>query len=199
MLFSGKNTGIERIVVFLGNPGPEYKGTRHNAGYMAADEIEKKFGLRINRVRFQALTTRCRLGGKSVFLMKPLTYMNLSGKSVGAAAKYFRLPADRIIAVSDDVALPAGKLRIRRKGSDGGHNGLKSIISALGSEEFPRIKIGVGSPDRPEYSMIDWVLGRFSVHDSAEAETAIKKAAEAVETLIRDGADVAMSVYNGGE
>ncbi|MCL1829271.1 MAG: aminoacyl-tRNA hydrolase [Oscillospiraceae bacterium] len=199
MFFSGKAAGVSRIIVFLGNPGPKYAGTRHNVGFAVADEIGKKLDLRINKLRFRALTAMCEFGGEKVLLLKPQTYMNLSGRSVAAALCYYKLPADRIIAVSDDTALPVGKLRIRTKGSSGGHKGLKSIISVLKSEDFPRVKIGVGSPGLPEYDLADWVLGSFDDRDSAVISEIIKKAVEATEAYIRDGAEAAMSRYNGGE
>ena len=196
MFFSGKSPGVVRIVVFLGNPGRQYAGTRHNVGFAVADEIEKSCNLRINKLRFGALTARCVFGGEKVLLMKPQTYMNLSGRAVLEAARYFKLPPHRVIVISDDIELPPAKLRIRTKGSDGGHNGLKSIISALGSDEFPRIRIGVGRPEHPEYDTVDWVLGSFSHEESALMAIAVRQAADAAEIYIRDGADAAMSKFN---
>lgn len=196
MFFGNKNPGIKWLVVFLGNPGPKYAGTRHNAGFMTADAMEQKTGAKITRLRYKALTAECSLGNEKVLLMKPQTYMNLSGESVAAAAKFYKIAPERIIVVSDDVALPPGKLRIRAKGSAGGHNGLKSIIELLSSDEFPRIRIGVGSPPHPEYDMMDWVLGSLKNQDAADVQKAAQAAAQAVEVLICEGIDSAMNKYN---
>lgn len=165
-------------------------------GFMTADILAKKFGLKLNKKRFGALTAQCSLGGEKVFLMKPQTYMNLSGNSVGAAARFFKTPPSNVLVVSDDVALPAGKVRVRTSGSAGGHNGLKSIISALGGDGFPRIKIGVGSPEHPEHEMADWVLASLKGQDAEVAASAAERAAEAVEVYIRDGANAAMNRFN---
>lgn len=196
MFFGNKNPGIKWLVIFLGNPGPKYVSTRHNAGFMAADAMERKTGAKIMKLRHRALTAECMLGGEKVLLMKPQTYMNLSGDSVAASAKYYKIPLERIMVVSDDVALPPGKIRIRTKGSAGGHNGLKSIIERLGSDEFPRIRIGVGSPPHPEYDMIDWVLGSLKNQDAADVQKAAQEAAQAVEIVISEGIDSAMNRYN---
>lgn len=190
--------GIKWVVVFLGNPGDDYKKTRHNVGFMTADYIEKQRNICICRLRFKALTATAALGGEDVLLMKPQTYMNLSGNAVAPAAAYYKVPPERVLVVCDDVALPLGTLRIRTKGSSGGHNGLKSIISALGTEEFPRIKIGVGAPGQndKENPMVDWVLGRFTGKDAEIINESCKKAAEAVGVLISQGADRAMNMFN---
>ena len=195
-MFLRKPSGITWLVVFLGNPGVKYAGTRHNVGFLTADAVEQKLGLRIDRLRFRALTAQGTLGGEKVLLMKPQTYMNLSGDAVIQAVKFYKLPAERVLVVSDDVSLPVGRLRIRTKGSAGGHNGLKSIIACLGSENFPRIKIGVGAPPHPDYDMADWVLGGFQGKDAEEIASAAQRAAEAVEVYIRDGADKAMNEFN---
>lgn len=196
-LFWGKNAGpVSWIVVFLGNPGPKYAGTRHNAGFMAADEIVRMSGIKINRLRFKALTGVGTLGGEKVFLMKPQTYMNLSGDAAGEAMRFYKLPLERLLVVSDDVALPAGRIRIRRSGSAGGHNGLKDIIAKCGGEGFPRVKIGVGGPLHAGDDMADWVLSPFTGRDRDLIAGAVKDAAAAVETIIRDGVDKAMSLYN---
>ncbi len=186
------------MVVFLGNPGPRYTGSRHNVGFLAADKLEKLESIKINKLRFNALTSLCTLGGKRVLLVKPQTYMNLSGNAVAPAAAYYKIPAERIIVVCDDVALPVGKLRIRTKGSSGGHNGLKSIISALGTEEFPRVKIGVGAPPKndTEEDMINWVLGIFHGSDADTIAEMCENAVKAVSAIISDGADKAMNTYN---
>lgn len=188
--------GVSRLVVLLGNPGSKYDGTRHNIGFMTADALEKKTGVRINRAKFRALTAKCQLGGESVLLMKPQTYMNLSGEAVAEAARFYKLPPEKVLVVCDDVSLPCGKLRFRVKGSAGGHNGLKSIISCLGSDAFPRLKIGVGAPPHPEYDMADWVLGTFRGADAENASKAVSEAADAIECFIKDGAERAMNKYN---
>ncbi len=188
--------GAEWIVAFLGNPGLKYNGTRHNAGFMAADAMEKKLGVRINKMRFKALTQTVDIGSHKVLLMKPQTYMNLSGDAIAQAAKFYEVPPERVIVVSDETALPIGKLRIRRGGSAGGHNGLKSIIARLGTDQFPRIRLGVGAPPHPDYDMADWVLAAFKGQDAADMEAAAEKAAGAVACYITEGADKAMNKFN---
>ncbi len=188
--------GVEWIVAFLGNPGLKYNGTRHNAGFMAADAMEKKLGVRINKMRFKALTQTVNIGSHKVLLMKPQTYMNLSGDAIAQAAKFYKVPPERVIVVSDETALPIGKLRIRRGGSAGGHNGLKSIIARLGTDQFPRIRLGVGAPPHPDYDMADWVLAAFKGQDAADMEAVAEKAACAVACYITEGADKAMNKFN---
>lgn len=188
--------GAEWIVAFLGNPGLKYNGTRHNAGFMAADAMEKKLGVSINKMRFKALTQTADIGGKKVLLMKPQTYMNLSGDAIAQAANFYKVPPERVIVVSDETALPIGRLRIRRGGSAGGHNGLKSVITRLGTDQFPRIRLGVGDKPHPDYDMADWVLSAFKGQDAADMELVAKKAADAVECYITEGADRAMNRFN---
>ncbi len=188
--------GVSWLVVFLGNPGLKYNGTRHNAGFMAADAMEKKLGVRIDRLRFKALTQTADIAGQKVMLMKPQTYMNLSGDAVIQAVKFYKLQPEKVIVVSDETSLPVGKLRIRRSGSAGGHNGLKSIIAQLGTDKFPRIRLGVGAPPHPDYDMADWVLGAFKGQDAADMEQLAKTAADAVECYISDGPDRAMNKFN---
>ena len=188
--------GAEWIAAFLGNPGLKYNGTRHNAGFMAADAMEKKLGVRINKMRFKALTQTVDIGSHKVLLMKPQTYMNLSGDAIAQAAKFYKVPPERVIVVSDETALPIGKLRIRRGGSAGGHNGLKSIIARLGTDQFPRIRLGVGAPPHPDYDMADWVLAAFKGQDAADMEAVAEKAACAVACYITEGADKAMNKFN---
>ena len=191
-----QKSGVDWIVVFLGNPGPKYAGTRHNAGFMTADECEKDTGERIIRARFQALTAQTKVGGQTVLLMKPQTFMNLSGDAVIQAVHFYKTPPERVLVVSDDVSLPLGKLRIRTKGSAGGHNGLKSIIARLGTDAFPRVKIGVGAPPHPEYDMADWVLGSFKNQDAEDMAEAARRAWEAVKSYVTDGPERAMSKFN---
>lgn len=188
--------GAEWIVAFLGNPGLKYNGTRHNSGFMAADAMEKKLGVSINKMRFKALTQTVDIGGKKVLLMKPQTFMNLSGDAIVQAANFYKVPPERVIVVSDETALPIGRLRIRRGGSAGGHNGLKSVIARLGTDQFPRIRLGVGDKPHPDYDMADWVLSAFKGQDAADMELVAKKAADAVECYITEGADRAMNKFN---
>ena len=195
MLFK-RPGGISWLVVFLGNPGTKYEMTRHNAGFMAGDAMAKAQGAAINRSRFKALTGTCDIGGETVMLMKPQTFMNLSGEAVAQAVSFYKLAPDHVIVVSDEVALPIGKLRIRTKGSAGGHNGLKNIIALLGTDQFPRIRIGVGAAPHPDYDMADWVLSSFKGKDAEDSLAAAARAAEAVECYITKGADRAMNLYN---
>lgn len=195
MLFK-RSGGISWLVVFLGNPGTKYEMTRHNAGFMAGDAMAKAQGAAINRSRFKALTGTCDIGGETVMLMKPQTFMNLSGEAVAQAVSFYKLAPDHVIVVSDEVALPIGKLRIRTKGSAGGHNGLKNIIALLGTDQFPRIRIGVGAAPHPDYDMADWVLSSFKGKDAEGILAAAARAAEAVECYITKGADRAMNLYN---
>ena len=196
MFFRNKPAPVSWIVVFLGNPGARYENTRHNVGFMTADAVEKGAGLKINRLKFNALTGTCLFGGRQVLLMKPQAFMNLSGGSVRQAMRFYKVPLSSILVISDDVALPAGKLRIRRSGSAGGHNGLKDIIAKCAGEDFPRIKIGVGSPPRSDYDMADWVLAKLSGEEKKVLADAAARAAEALETIITQGIDKAMEMYN---
>ena len=165
-------------------------------GFMTADKCEKITGAKINRSRFKALTDTVKVDGEGVLLMKPQTYMNLSGDAVAEAARFYKVEPDHVIVISDDVSLPVGKLRIRAKGSAGGHNGLKSIIARLGSDAFPRIKMGVGAPPHPDYDMADWVLGSFKNQDAVDIDAACTRAWEAVESLIRVGVEKTQSKFN---
>ena len=195
MLFK-KPGGVSWLIVFLGNPGPLYEMTRHNAGFMAADAMAKEKNVNINKARFKALTATCDIGGESVLLMKPQTFMNLSGDAVAQAAKFYKIPPERVIVVSDEISLPIGKLRIRTKGSAGGHNGLKDIIAKLGTDAFPRIRIGVGAPPHPDYDMADWVLSSFKNQDAEDMLAAAARAAQAAQCYITQGADRAMNRFN---
>ncbi len=188
--------GVSWIVVFLGNPGPKYRDTRHNAGFMAADAMEKKLGVSINKLRFKALTAQAALGGEKVLLLKPQTYMNLSGESVSPAAAFYKVPPEHIIVVSDEVSLPIGKLRIRKSGSAGGHNGLKNIIAMLGTDAFPRIRMGVGAPPHADYDMADWVLSSFKNQDADDMRSLAVRVCDAVECYIAEGPDRAMNKFN---
>ena len=195
-MFFAKSGGVKWLVVFLGNPGLKYECTRHNAGFMAADALAKDKGISINRSRFKALTATVDMGGESVLLMKPQTYMNLSGEAVIQAVKFYKIAPENVIVVSDEMSLPIGKLRIRTKGSAGGHNGLKNIIAHLGTDSFPRIRIGVGAPPHPDYDVADWVLSVFRNKDAEEMADAAKRAAEAVECYVLHGPERAMNRFN---
>ena len=192
----GMKAGPQWLVVGLGNVGEKYEGTRHNVGFQVLDELAERAGVPVQRLKFRALTNTARLGGTQVLLMKPVTYMNLSGEAVGPASSFYKIPPERILILSDDVALPVGKLRLRRGGSAGGHNGLKSIIQHLGTDQFPRLKIGVGEKPHPDYDMADWVLGKFSGEDRKAMDAAVQRGADAVECLLEQGIDKAMGRYN---
>ena len=191
MLFGKRQAGVEWIVVLLGNPGQRFTGTRHNVGFMTGDALERLLDVKIDRIKFKALVRQVKIDGRGVLLMKPQTYMNLSGDAVQQA-----MALDHVIVVSDDISLPVGKLRVRRSGSAGGHNGLKDIIAKCGGEGFPRVKIGVGAKPNPEMDMADWVLSTFKNGDAEEIERAVKSAAEAVLSVICEGVDKAMNKFN---
>lgn len=195
-MFFKSSGSFSWLVVFLGNPGPRYECTRHNAGFMAGDALAKKLGVSIDRLRFKALTAETEIDGQRVLLMKPQTYMNLSGEAVGQAARFYKIPPEHVLVVSDEVSLHLGKLRVRPKGSAGGHNGLKSIIDALGSDAFPRVRIGVGAPPHPDYDMADWVLSVFRNQDLEDMQSAAERAADAVVCYISNGPERAMNRFN---
>ena len=190
-------SGIEWILCCLGNPGREYENSRHNVGFLTADTLAAKKGFEIKRIRFKALTGTVEIGGHKVLVMKPNTYMNLSGTALQEAAAFYKVPPERCLVVSDDVTLDPGRLRLRRNGSAGGHNGLKSIINMLGSQDFPRVKIGVGKKPHPDYDLADWVLGKFSPEDQKRVAQAAETACEAIECILTQGMDRAMNRYNG--
>ena len=187
------------LIVFLGNPGPRYEFTRHNAGFIVGDALAKKLGVSVNKARFSALTANDVIGGQSVLLMKPQTFMNLSGEAVGKAAKFYRIDPSHIIVVSDEMALSIGRLRVRMKGSAGGHNGLKNIIEHLGTEDFPRIRLGVGEPPHPDYDVKDWVLSVFRNQDAETIAETADRAAEAVICCITEGVEKAMNKFNAAK
>ena len=197
MFFNQKNGGVDWLLVCLGNPGDQYENTRQNVGFKVADAVAERHNVPIQRLKFRALTNTITVGEKKVLLMKPVTYMNLSGEAVHEAASFYKVPPERILVVSDEVALAPGKIRVRRSGSAGGHNGLKNIIAHLGTDQFPRIRVGVGQKPHPDYDMADWVLGKFQGEDKKAVEEAVKRAADAAECLIQEGVDKAMNRYNG--
>jgi len=196
MFFRRKTTPVSWIAVFLGNPGLRYENTRHNAGFIAADIISNELGAKVNRAKFSALMTTVKLGDQQVLMLKPQTYMNLSGNSVRQAMKFYNVPLENVVVLTDDVTLPAGKLRIRRRGSAGGHNGLKDIIAKCGGEDFPRVRIGVGGPPHDEYDMADWVLSKLTNDEGKLVSDTCMKAAEALELIIMHGVDAAMAKFN---
>ena len=195
-MFFQKKLPVSWLVVGLGNPGDEYENTRHNVGFLVAEELGERGNFPIQRLKFKALTNTAAIGGQGALVMKPVTYMNLSGEAVGEAARFYKLDPAHVLVVSDDVDLPLGKLRIRTGGSAGGHNGLKSIIQHLGSDQFPRLKVGVGGKPHPDYDMADWVLGKLQGEDKKVMDQAVKRAADAVECLLRDGPQKAMNRFN---
>ena len=187
---------VSHIVVGLGNPGLKYEKTRHNAGFIAIDHIAAKLGVKVDRVKFHALVCECELGGKRVLLMKPETFMNSSGVAIGEAATFYKIPPENVLVLHDEISFDAGLFRIRRKGSAGGHNGLKSIIEHLGSDGFPRIKIGVGQKPSPDYDLVDWVLGKFPKEAEAAIGARLDDIHSASELIVRGEIDLAMNRYS---
>lgn len=195
-MFGFKRGKIEYIIAGLGNPGPKYADTRHNAGFKAVDLIAKQNGFEIKKLKFKSLIADEMIAGKRCLIMKPQTMMNLSGEAILEAADYYNIPDENIIIIYDDISLDIGKLRIRRKGSAGGHNGIKSIISCLGSENFPRVKIGVDKKPDARTDLVDWVLGNFPKEKEAELNTALENAVSSVELIVNGKTDEAMNKYN---
>lgn len=193
----GKKCSDSWLIVGLGNPGKQYENTRHNCGFRALDILGQKLGCKIDKSKFQGLYGQIKYNGTKVFLLKPMTYMNLSGRSLLQLSAYFSIPPQRIIVLFDDISLPLGKLRIRGEGSAGGHNGIKSIISVLGSQEFPRIKIGVGAKAHPEQDLADWVLSSFTKEEEKLLAAALERCADAALCIIECGVSAAANSYNG--
>jgi PTH1 family peptidyl-tRNA hydrolase len=196
MIFNKKPT-YDWLIVGLGNPGIKYENTRHNVGFMAADLIMNNNGGSFTKHKFEAQYGECKLNNMRILVVKPQTYMNNSGRAVSAISEYFKIPVDRIIVISDDVSLDVGKIRIRRKGSHGGHNGLKDIFELLGTDEVARIKIGVGKKPHPDYDLVDWVLGKFPESDKEQLKCALENTAKAATEIIFIGIDSAMNKFNG--
>ncbi len=184
------------IIAGLGNPGPDYEKTRHNIGFLTANAIAADLGVKIDRLKFRSLTATAVIAGEKCLLMKPQTFMNNSGEAIGEAARFFKVPPENVIVISDDISLPPGTIRIRRKGSAGGHNGLKSIIAHLGSDNFPRVKVGVGERKNLDSDLADYVLGTFSKEDAKVMNEAILDAVDAVELIVSGKTDEAMNRYN---
>ncbi len=195
MLF-GKS-GCDWIIVGLGNPGKEYEHTRHNVGFRAVELAAGQLKTKIDRLKFKALTRLVTWNGQKLLLVEPQTYMNLSGAAVSALATYYKVKPERILVIFDDISLPVGKIRIRRDGSAGGHNGIKSLIQSLGTDRFPRIKVGVGAKPHPDYDLADWVLSKFSAQEEKALAPALENAAAAAFLLMEQGVEKAASAYNG--
>ena len=197
MFFRNNTGGAEWLLVGLGNPGTQYENTRHNVGFLVADELAERQNAPIQRLKFKALTNLLTISGEKVLVMKPVTYMNLSGEAVRQAVDFYKIPPERVLVVSDDTALAVGRLRIRKGGSAGGHNGLKNIIQHLGTDQFPRLRVGVGEKPHPDYDMADWVLGKFVGEDKKTVDAAVKRAADAIECILAEGLDRGMNRFNG--
>ena len=195
MIFSP--SGCDWMIVGLGNPGADYEKTRHNVGFRATDLLAGLLGTKIDRLKFQALTRLVRAQDKKILLVQPQTYMNASGAAVSALASYYKIPPQRILVIFDDISLPVGRIRVRKDGSAGGHNGIKSIIQSLGSDQFPRVKIGVGAKPHPDYDLADWVLSRFSAQEEQALAPALENAAKAALLVLEQGTEKAASAYNG--
>ena len=192
-----KNSGESWLIVGLGNPGREYEKTRHNVGFRCLDIIADQLNVKVDKLKYQGLYCQTNYKGSKLFLLKPQTYMNLSGRSVLQLSAFFKVPPARIIVLFDDISLEPGKLRLRKDGSAGGHNGIKSIISELGSQDFPRVKIGVGAKPHPEYDLADWVLSTFSAQEEKALAPAIERAADAALCIMEKGIAEASNRYSG--
>ena len=191
-----KKPTYDFLVVGLGNPGLQYEKTRHNVGFMSADLLMKKAGGEFTKHKMDAHFGECEIGKKRILVMKPQTFMNNSGTAVSAVSKFYKIPDDKIIIISDDISLDVGKIRIRRKGSHGGHNGLKDIFQLLGTDSIMRVKIGVGAKPHPDYDLADWVLGKFPKEDEENLSTALDNSVKAIEEIIKRGIDSAMNKYS---
>lgn len=187
---------VEYIIAGLGNPGTEYENTRHNIGFMTIDTLCEKYKVSCKKLKFKSLTCDVIIAGKRCLIMKPSTFMNKSGEAVTEAMSFYKIPPERTIIVFDDISLEPGKMRIRRKGSDGGHNGIKNIIYLSGSDMFPRIKMGVGAKPHSDYNLADWVLGHFKKEDGEKLEQCFQNAVSALELMVAGKIDEAMNKYN---
>ena len=196
-MFFQKKTSGDWLIAGLGNPGSKYWNTRHNVGFAALDRLSGELKIPVSRVKFQGMYGQGTYRGQRLVLLKPTTYMNLSGQSVSACARFFKIPPERVLVLFDDVSLEPGRIRVRKSGSAGGHNGIKSIISSLGTQDFPRVKIGVGGKPHPDYDLADWVLSVFPPDQRELMEEIYGRAAEAALTVVADGCDRAMNRFNG--
>lgn len=196
MFLKKKSSNISWLIAGLGNPEPKYEITRHNAGFLAIDRIADNANVSIKKMKFHALIGEAELGGERCLLLKPLTYMNKSGEAIAEAMRYYQIPPERVLILFDDISLDPGKLRIRQKGSAGGHNGIKSIIEMTKSSDFPRIKIGVGKKPHPDYDLADWVLSKFKKDELPLMDEAFTNAADAAVMIVSGSIDRAMNRYN---
>lgn len=187
---------VEYIIVGLGNPGTQYENTRHNAGFMTINTLAKSIGADVKKLKFKSLTADVTISGKHCLLMKPTTFMNNSGEAVVEALEYYKLPPEKLIVIYDDISLDVGRMRIRQKGSAGGHNGMKSIIYLTGSDVFPRVKVGVGAKPHPDFPLADWVLSGFKKEDGEILEKALTNASESVKLIVGGKINEAMNKYN---
>ena len=188
---------VDFIVAGLGNPGKQYEGTRHNAGFMALEALAERLGVPVTRVRFKSYCGEAVIGEKRALLLMPQTFMNLSGEAVCEAMRFYKLPPERVLVMMDDISLPVGVIRLRRTGSDGGQKGMRSIIPLSGSDQFPRIKLGVGAKPHPDYDLAAWVLSRFTKEEAPGMVQAAHHAAEAAELIVQGRMEEAMNRYSG--
>lgn len=195
MIFKSKSS-YDWLVVGLGNPGLQYENTRHNAGFFVADELAKTYNFEFNKNKFEALCGEFKIKDLRILVIKPQTYMNNSGRAVQKISAFYKIPTERIIVMHDDISLDVGKIRMRRKGSDGGQKGMRDIIQLLGCEEIMRIKIGVGKKPHPEYDLVNWVLGKFPKEQTDDLNKAVANSAAAVKEILLNGIDSAMNKYN---
>lgn len=196
MIFEKSGGAVDWLIVGLGNPGQKYEHTRHNMGFLMVDLLAEQLNVKLNKVKFKSAYNIVRFGGQKCLVMKPQTYMNLSGEAVHEAVQFYKIPADHVLVIYDDVSLPVGKLRVRPTGSAGGHNGIKNIIAHLGTQEFPRIKIGTGAPSGGGAEMIDWVIGVPSQAERKILVESFENAVKAAEDIIENGCQKAMNDYN---
>lgn len=196
-MFFSSNAAETWLIAGLGNPGREYEKTRHNTGFLALDVLAKALGARVNRLKFKGEVGQCDYHGRRLILVKPQTYMNASGLCIEPCAHFYKIPPERIIVIFDDISLPVGKIRVRKSGSAGGHNGIKSIIASLGTDQFPRVKVGVGEKPHPDYDLADWVLSNIAPEDKEAFSRALANAAQAALCIVENGTEMAASAYNG--
>ncbi|MBO7319159.1 MAG: aminoacyl-tRNA hydrolase [Clostridia bacterium] len=199
MIFGKKkefSSNFDYLIVGLGNPGRQYESTRHNAGFICIDALADKYGIKINKLKFKSLMGEGRIEGRRCLLLKPQTFMNLSGEAVRDAVEFYKIPTENVIVICDDIILDPGKMRIRRKGSHGGQNGMRNIIYHLKDDNFPRIKIGIGAKPNPDYDLADWVLSRFSQSEAKLIKQIADDTVSAVEYMVKGDIDKAMSNYN---
>ena len=196
MLFGNRSSAVDWLIVGLGNPGQKYEHTRHNMGFLTVDLLSEKTGVKLNKVKFKAAYNIMSFAGCKCLVMKPQTYMNLSGEAVREAAQFYKVPADHVLVIYDDISLPVGKLRVRPTGSAGGHNGIKNIIDLLGTQDFPRVKIGGGAPEGGDKDMVDWVIGAPAQAERKILAESFEKAIQAAECIIENGCQKAMNQFN---